>query len=89
MSIYLKQLEEGKYYTISFDFNDVYHSKPINIIEIQVLIKLENSIKLKLLEGDKCIWYESIKAIQMFDEIPIKYYRKEKLKKIENELNEN
>jgi hypothetical protein len=25
----------------------------------------------------------------MFDEIPIKYYRKEKLKKIENELNEN
>jgi hypothetical protein len=25
----------------------------------------------------------------MFDEIPIKYYRKEKLKKIENELNED
>ena len=28
-SMYLNNLEEGKYYTISFDLNDIYSSKKI------------------------------------------------------------
>lgn len=75
----LNSLTEGKYYTISFEFYDVYSSKDINIIEIQVLIKLENSIKIKLIQKNEIKWYSSNKYIQLFDEIPLKYYRKEKL----------
>lgn len=81
-SITLNQLEEGKYYAISFDYIDMYSSKKINIIEIQILIKLENSMKIKLIEENKIQWHESGTYIQMFDEIPLKYYRKEKLIKL-------
>jgi hypothetical protein len=80
----LNTLIEGKYYTISFEFNDIYSSKELNIIEIQVLIKLENSIKIKLIQKNETKWYPSTKYIQLFDEIPVKYFRKEKLKKLED-----
>lgn len=81
----LNTLREGAYYTISFDPYDMYNMKDITIIEVQILIKLENSIKVKLIDKNEIKWYTSFKHIQVFDEIPIKYFRKEKLKKIENE----
>ena len=41
MSILLKNLKEGGYFTVSFDSYDPYKTKDPNIIEIQILIKLE------------------------------------------------
>jgi len=84
-SVKLNTLREGGIYTISFDSYDPYNMKDVSIIEIQVLIKLENSIKIKFIEKDEIKWLSSTKHIQMFDEIPLKYFRKDKLKKIENE----
>jgi hypothetical protein len=81
-SVKLNTLREGGVYTISFDPYDMYNMKDINIIEIQVLIKLEKSIKIKFIEKNEIKWYKSARA-RLFDEIPLKYYRKEKLKKIE------
>ena len=82
----LNILEEGKYYTISFDDPNSYIPNP-KIIEIKVLIKLKNSIKLKLLESNKNEWYRITKEIRFFDEIPIKYFRKEKLEKLNESEN--
>ena len=84
MSILLKNLKEGGYFTVSFDSYDLYKTKDPNIIEIQILIKLENSIKIKILEKNEVKWFSSTKIIQFYDEIPVKYFRKEKLKKLED-----
>lgn len=78
----LKDLQENKCYTISFDVS--LYSERVDIVEIQVLIKLENSIKLKFIDTSKFMWYPSEKSIKIFDEIPLKYYRKLKLDKINN-----
>jgi len=78
----ISTLEEGKYYTVSFDDRDTFIHQ-MDIIEIKVLIKLENSIKIKLLVEGKDKWFPTNKFIHIFDEIPIKYFRKEKLKKLE------
>jgi hypothetical protein len=78
----LELLEEGKSYTISFD--DEYNRFP-TIVEIRVLMKLKKSIKLLLLMKNEVIWYPTSRCILIFDEIPIKYYRKEKLEKINEE----
>jgi hypothetical protein len=82
----LGDLQEGKCYTITFDIS--LYSERVDIIEIQVLIKLENTIKLKFIDTNKTIWYQTNKGIKIFDEIPLKYYRKEKLQKI-NDINED
>lgn len=82
----LNKLEEGKYYTISFDPVDIYQvynsNKIPKIIEIKVLIKLEKSIKLFLVEEEKIQWYPTSSNCQIFDEIPAKYKRKEKLQRL-------
>lgn len=96
----LSILQEGKYYTISFDKPDPYsYKKDPNIIEIQVLIKLEKTIKIKISQNNPnglsyetnpgIKWYECNKDIQIFDEIPMHYFRKEKLKKLKEQENEN
>ena len=83
----LKNLEEGKYYIISFDDESTF-SKNITLIEIKVLIKLKKSIKILFVDTNEIRWKPTHHYIQIFDEIPIKYYRKDKLEKI-NTLNEN
>jgi len=74
----LEQLENGKFYTIQMGTD--YHA--INIIEIKVVLKLPNSVKLLLIEENVEKWYDSNTDILFFDEVPISYYRKQKLQKI-------
>jgi hypothetical protein len=78
-----KYLEEGSFYTISFD--DRYtKTTDIKIFEIKVLLKLNKSIKIKFLSDNKISWFPSHRTILLFDEIPISCYRKEKLEKLDN-----
>lgn len=85
----LNELEEGKYYTVSFDTIDIYSNKIPKIAEIKVLIKLKNSMKLLLIEEEKTQWLPSEIRCQIYDEIPIKYRRKEKLNKLNEDIDEN
>ena len=77
----LKELEEGKIYTITFDVNENYNKQKIKCIRI--VIKLENSMKVEDIDTDEIKWYRSGVAIKILDELPVKYLRKEKLEKIE------
>jgi len=75
----LLELEENKTYILTME---PYSSTP-NILEVKVIIKLNNTIKLQINNEEK--WWLTAKAIMIYDEIPAKYFRKEKLQKI-NEL---
>jgi hypothetical protein len=74
----LLELEENKTYILTME---PYTSTP-NILEVKVLIKLNNTIKLKINNEEK--WWLTAKAIIIYDEVPIKYFRKEKLERIDN-----
>jgi hypothetical protein len=80
----ISELEESKHYTVSFDIYDTFNNKKIKIQEIKVLIKLENSMKILFIEENTISWYPSTMFITIFDEIPIKYMRKNKLTKLDN-----
>ena len=84
MDTKIGSLVEGNFYTIALA-NSYTDYKSIKIIEVQVLLKLKNSIKLKFMIDDSIEWFPSSRIILLYDEIPIAYYRKEKLKEIENE----
>lgn len=78
--MYLRNLEEGKIYTITFDVNDTPKQQKIKCV--RVIIKLENSLKIADLEINEIKWYNSNIQIQVLDEVPDKYFRKEKLEKL-------
>ena len=83
---YLDKLEEGKLYTIIFDHDKTYSTQTITAIK--VLIKLTNSIKIQNIDTQEIKWYRSGLGIIILDEIPQKYFRKEKLEKLEKLENE-
>lgn len=85
MRNHLCDLEEGKIYTISFQINELYSNQKIECVK--VLIKLENSIQLEYMDSNGVKWQRTTTPIILLDELPIKYFRKEKLEKIEK-LNE-
>lgn len=78
----LGELIEGKYYTISFEFFNQYSTNMPQIFEIKILIKLENSIKIFFVNKNTSEWFQTSKICSIYDEIPIKYFRKEKLEKL-------
>jgi hypothetical protein len=78
----LEDLEESKCYIVSFDVNEPPYSQKFTLTEIRVLIKLKNTIKLFI--NNEIRWYLISKSVIICDEIPIKYYRKEKLQKLDS-----
>lgn len=86
MRNHLCDLEEGKIYTISFQVNELHSIQKIECV--RVLVKLENTIQLEDIDTTEIKWYRTTKPIDLLDEMPIKYLRKQKLDKIE-ESNEN
>jgi len=85
MHNHLDELEQGKIYTITFDVNEMYSNQKIKCVK--VLIKLKNSIQLEDIDKNEIKWYRTMVSIDLLDEMPAKYLRKQKLEKIE-ELNE-
>lgn len=77
----LENLEENKCYIVSFDINEPPYSSKFHLIEVKVLIKLKNTIKLFI--NDEIKWYLTSKSVIICDEVPIKYFRKDKLQKLE------
>lgn len=85
--MYLRNLEEAKIYTITFDVNEAPRLQKVKCIK--VLVKLTNSMKISDLETSENQWINSNVQIQLFDEVPEKYFRKEKLQKIKDKENDN
>ena len=77
-----EEMEEGRTYIISAtSMND----RPIKLEQVTILIKLRNSIKI--LKENEEIWLPIKSSIRIFDILPIKYLRKDKLKNIEENGN--
>ncbi len=85
MHDHLDDLEQGKIYTITFDVNEMYSAQKIKCVK--VLIKLRNSIQLEDIDTNEVRWYRSMVSIDLLDEMPVKYLRKQKLEKIEENGN--
>jgi hypothetical protein len=54
---------------------------------LTVYIKLKKSIKIRYVDTDEEKWHQIHQQIKIFDELPIKYIRKEKLEKLTEKLN--
>lgn len=78
----LETLEENKTYILTLE----PYASTTTLLEVKVIIKLKNTIKLEINNEQK--WWLVSKAIIVYDEMPIKYIRKEKLEKI-NDKNED
>lgn len=76
----MKDLEEGKIYTLTFDKHEQYSNQKILCVEI--IVKLKKTIKMRNLDTNEIKWYRiESSSVEILDEVPIKYFRKEKLKK--------
>ncbi len=82
----LINLMENKTYTITFDVTKLYLDQEIKCV--YVLMKLEKSIKLRDVDTKIEKWFRTETQIDLLDEIPVKYLRKEKLKNIKKLENE-
>jgi len=78
----LSDLQENKTYTLTFDVNEPSYRQKINCVKVQ--IKLEKTIKLLDIDMNETKWYQTSQQANIFDEVPVKYFRKEKLEKIED-----
>lgn len=81
METRLNTLKENSSYTICFNIHEVAKNQIIHYIT--VLIKLDNSIKIRFVDTNEEKWYNSNANILCLDEVPVRYLRKEKLDKIE------
>lgn len=85
--MYLRNLEENKIYTLTFDVNEQPKSQHIKCYRI--VAKLTNSIRIADMDSNEVKWFPSNIQIILFDEVPERYFRKEKLDKLDQIKNKN
>ena len=79
----MDDLKLNKYYILEIEYpEDIYNTDAYEII-----IKLENSLKIKSIDSNKVFWV-NVDNVEVLDELPKKYIRKEKLEEINKKIEE-